>query len=329
MKRCIWLLTLVLVLVAGPASAGCDFDSTDPRCLCNHEAIQPSALLPAVQQEAVRVRMRLCLQNGTEQEVFRALATAVRDTSGWMDPFGGFADGLNLNQMLLEEDFPALGPPLDGPRWLEDRLYFSPHNLAQCDMHAHSLEPGNKCNDVFMEFHALYSYALDTLAKFDEVATLVALTELSTSWDKFLRQSRGQTPLELWFNTRSYHARRAQQFSPPPDRQWILLHPMLVMEHLSAAEEGSRTKAGLAIEVAGVNFWRQRAWYRPTGGSVIASYTDRPGVNGWAYGAMVHFGNAYSIGVTSRSGDLGILASLDFVKLIQDKNAVLDRYTNP
>ena len=43
--------------------------------------------------------------------------------------------------------------------------------------------------------------------------------------------------------------------------------------------------------------------------SVIASYADQS--DGWGYGVMYHHRNRYSLAVTSTSGDIGVVLSMD------------------
>ena len=188
---------------------------------------------------------------------------------------------------------------------------------------------GDTCFTVLNDFkHAVnlyrYKYAAITA---DE--TRVKLKKLSVEWDQYLNQSRSQTFADIFLTTviERNHFKTGYLVGPPL-RQWSLLHPSIVYEHLGAAPDGEADKFGIAIEWFGVNWWSKEGSFLPIpfGISVASNYAERPVVDDIGHGLMVHLDNKYSIGWSYRNGDNGVYFTLDLIKLIEDKKLQLERY---
>ena len=62
----------------------------------------------------------------------------------------------------------------------------------------------------------------------------------------------------------------------------------------------------IGLEIFGANWWKQDQWYVPSGGSVLAPYSDREDVADWGYGLTIHFKNSYTLGYTKHGSDDGV-----------------------
>lgn len=164
------------------------------------------------------------------------------------------------------------------------------------------------------------------------VASLVKsdLIQLSKHWDRMLDEGRSQTWLDLLVTSSLEHdAIKKNYFVKPPEIQWFLMHPSVVLENLKGASDGENDKIAVAIEWFGMNFWdkhRSPIGY-PIGASLASVYTDRPEVNDVGHGLMFHIGNSYSIGWAYHGGnDNSVYVSMDLMKLFEDKKAQYSKW---
>jgi hypothetical protein len=187
---------------------------------------------------------------------------------------------------------------------------------------------GASCDDALTEFRELFNFAQATYAAIGARNFARASRGLIVEWDRYVDEARAQTPLELFINTRAFRRTETANagFRPPPNRQWIALHPGLVIENVSEAVDGEDTIQALMIELVGMNWWRQQRAYVPSGFSIVSVYSDRPGVSDVGYGIALHFRSVYTLGFTNHNGDDGVFVSFDLLKLLQDKQKVLEAY---
>lgn len=154
--------------------------------------------------------------------------------------------------------------------------------------------------------------------------------ELDTSWDKFVKDARSQTLLDIFATTWFYDLTEDSDdtLSPPPSRQWFLLHPTIIIENVQAAIDGEQLQEGIAVEVLGINWWEDKSSpiRIPFGISGVVSYSDIPGVEDIGYGLMLYFDNKYSFGVTDHRGDIGVFVTADLLKFIGDQKGQLDSW---
>jgi len=89
------------------------------------------------------------------------------------------------------------------------------------------------------------------------------------------------------------------------------------LEYVDGLDDGDRLKGAMYAELIGVNNWRTR--FPLSGFSIIASYSDRAGADSVAWGGLFTFRNVYSVGVTDRSGDIGVFLSIDLANFYRDR----------
>lgn len=156
-------------------------------------------------------------------------------------------------------------------------------------------------------------------------STALKKLKLTTQqWENYFTKARSQTILELWLNTQLYKDEILKPgFAPPPEYQVIALHPNILMENVSAANQGSRFKTALGIEWLGINYWDKQI---PLGISLMSSYSDRAGVKSVGNGVQINLYNIYSIGVTKHQSKTGFFVSLDLLKFAEDKESQLKQY---
>lgn len=184
------------------------------------------------------------------------------------------------------------------------------------------------CRELLVHYQAIYAGVHHLLQKEYAKHVREYLDVMQRKWDDFLEKSRSQTWWELAVNSRLWRqGKKSGEFLEPPDRQWILFHPSVVLEHVSKAADGNRTEEGLMIEVVGANWWQNDKWYQPSGASYVWVYSDRAGLRDWTNGVAVHFANKYTIGATRRDGRTGYFLSVDVLELYKDKKKTLDEYT--
>lgn len=155
------------------------------------------------------------------------------------------------------------------------------------------------------------------------------LTRFDNQWKRYATEARSQTPIELFINSKWFDRKESEQgFVGAPDYQIIFLHPSVVMESVNNAADGSKFKAGLAMEWIGGNWWswsdgEDAQMETPLGVSIISTYADRAGTKDVGHGLMFHYDHVYSLGVTRHGDDTGVFLSIDLQKLFTDKAAKL------
>lgn len=333
--RIVSLLLMVGLATGLPATSAaestCGPTSTAVECLCKGGKPwkgESPALLPEVRDAAIRVRRTLCVGAASPQEVMASLIEFVESQDHWFDRFGGFKSDTKPTRQILDviqreggQEAPTLSGSLSG-NLMVGEVEFVPRSMHQCSEEA----GGKPCEDVLSEFQELYTYAHTTHAAPSALEFTNWTSGLSQQWNDYFKSARGQTPLELLLNGYLYRRNESAQFSAPPRLQWIVLHPSIVVENVSDAVDGEETRSGLFVEAFGVNRWREDRWYVPSGLSLGTVYSDRPGVEDWGYAAALHFRSVYTLGYTNHDGSDGFFVSFDFLKLLQDKNKILNEY---
>lgn len=206
-----------------------------------------------------------------------------------------------------------------------DLLELRPADEAACDNQVATRWPDKDCADYAAQFRRIYNHTQRVVSGPGAAGATAWLQQLERQWERYFRQSRSQTALELAVNGWLFKRRNtAHRFLPPPDRQWVLLHPDIALQHLPGARDGAQTQEALLIEVIGRTGWRSRPWYQPAGASLVALYADRPDTRDWAPGLAVHLRNHLSLGYSYHDGEGGLFLSLDLGKMLQDKAGTLD-----
>jgi hypothetical protein len=334
--RILYTLFAVLTLAAIPAV--CTAQRPPPpsslaaSTLCQQSEVDPASYFPQMRESAIGVRRQLCVNGATRNGVFEALVAFIREQhrSKWFESFGGFENGTDplmeaLDSMNVEAqrvDTIAFSVSADPELLVGGGEPIRPASLAVCDRRAGD----GDCAAVLQEFLTFYTYAHTTLASEGALIFASEVRGLSGEWNEYLSNSRSQTPLELLINSALFRHDETLQFSGPPGVQWIILHPSLVVENVEDALDGDNTQEALMIEVAGANWWRQDKWYVPSGSSLVAVYADRPEIEDFGYGVALHFRSVYSVGYTKHSGSDAIFVSFDLLKLLENKQRVIEQF---
>ncbi|PMG27802.1 hypothetical protein BCU94_18785 [Shewanella sp. 10N.286.52.C2] len=313
-----YILLVAVILFLWPISA----QSTES-ILCTQTLSKPKYLLE-VGQAAIKAKKKIC---AAESQLDKNLAyfDFLEEIKGWFDRYGGFKDNLFVVDAIRKRitiDNPSVTVDLS----IRNKLQvgtdaFEPANEQQCIL----ISQASSCVDVLEDFKQLYVEIQNSQAEAGRLKTLKSLNELKADWEPFLEKMKGQTALELLINQQVYK-NDSDTFSGPPASQWIVLHPMVLIENVSAAENGENTQEALGLEIIGMNWWKQEKWYMPSGGSVLAVYSDRADIDDVGYGLALHFQSNYTIGYTNHDGEDGVFISVDLIKLFQDKNKVFDSY---
>lgn len=192
--------------------------------------------------------------------------------------------------------------------------------LAACE------EPGKvaECTRSYVEAKILVRYATVTKRALSYVsarnignlAKEVALYD--KRWGHYFNDARSQFFWELWLNGQLYGATQKDGggLKSPPNYQVILLHPSVGLEFVDT-RAGDRFREAIVLEGIGYNGWR---WSDgdmkfPLGISLIGIYGDRSSVPEFGWGALLHYNNNLSLGITRRGGHTGAVLSLDLAKL--------------
>jgi hypothetical protein len=325
-------LAIFLLACLSAAGAHAAAAADDPAALCaqSDQALQHAdPLFPEIRDAALGVRRVLCEDGGSRPQILVAFADFVAQVraSQWFAPYGGFRDGKDPFQKVLE----LLGDPQGGPPTMAvvgpdaqevlevTGAFFEPAIRTQCDTRSGVAD----CARVLQEFADYYNYAQNTYVSAGAIAFAQTVSGFSREWDQYLDNGKGFTPLELLVNSYFFKRNEKSHFSSPPEIQWIVLHPEVVVENVQGALDGDNTMEALMVEVLGASWWRQDKWYLPNGGSLIAAYADRAGVKDLGYGVALHFRGTFSVGYTRHKGKGGVLVSYDLLKLLQDKQTVL------
>lgn len=142
-------------------------------------------------------------------------------------------------------------------------------------------------------------------------------------WKNFIDNARYQTPLDVWLTTIYYGDRfNGKDLVGPPNAQLFLFRPTVVYEHLDSVNKGDRDKVSLAIEWAGINWWR-----KGFGFSVTSTYRDQANVRSTSLGLTLHIKNKYSFGFASRGhGDNSFFINFDVLEWFGDKEEKYKKY---
>jgi len=204
---------------------------------------------------------------------------------------------------------------------------FKVTNVSQCNNRANEIAPAQNCKSALKEFKAIYDFAEGTYAQPKALPLIKHLSDLEKEWDDFYKNSRSQTLLEMLINGALFQSdNQEHRFMSPPDSQIIFMHPGLVIENIDDAVDGNQTKEALMLELIGINYWRERDWYVPSGGSIIALYSDRPAIHDVGYGIAIHFANKFTLGYSDHGSQEGYFISVDLLELLKDKKTLLNEY---
>lgn len=267
-------------------------------------------------------------RGATEAEIDIAYRVFLNVSRGWFNQFGGFeGDVLPISYMeslVSSSNNSSVSVDVlpNDTLSVHDKV-FVPADVEKCASVA-----GGDCADVLYEFVDLYGPAQHEYSMPEVEQVITTIEELRKEWEPFLTTMRSQTALELTINGLWSKRNETDDWMRPPSMQWIVLHPIVLLEYVDAAKDGSEMNEALGLEIIGANWWKQDKWYIPTGGSLLALYSDRAEVDDWRYGVAVHFNSNYTIGYTNRGGDSGIFLSVDLLKAFEDKEKVFNSYLN-
>lgn len=218
---------------------------------------------------------------------------------------------------------PMLAISMDHPDYykIEDAL------LNSCNQAAKTKSPDMDCQSALEEFAEIYNFAQGTYSQPLAFELSKRLDFLETRWNSFYEESKSQMFWEMIANGALFQRNnKAYQFSEPPSWQLVLMHPSVVVENVEDAIDGDQFKEALMLEAIGVDWWQQDKWYLPSGGALIAVYSDRLDVDDWGYGVALNFRSKFTIGVAEHGDDRGVFMTIDLMKLIQDKKKTIDNY---
>lgn len=200
-------------------------------------------------------------------------------------------------------------------------------DVRKCDVTVKAISSSGNCQSALMEFKRIYNFAHGTLSQPKALELVQYLDGLEKQWDDFYENGRSQTIWEMLINGKRFQSdNQEHKFMPPPDSQLIVMHPGLVIENVSDSLDGDQTKEAIMLEVIGINWWRNSKWYKPSGISAIALYTDRAGVEDVGYGLAIHFANKFTLGYSDHDGADGYFISVDLLELLKDKKTLLNEY---
>lgn len=287
--------------------------------------------------KAKEIRSDFCHDNNSKQLNLQNRVLALLDDLGRFFPTNDKYNSLkmleikrleqneNIQPAVLElEDDPIIAIRIATD---ENTLRITDDLLSSCKNRADQLSNGSSCISALSEFQKIYNYAQGTISQPIAYQMFEKLEELEEEWNNFIFESKSQTLLELGINRSIYNGKKDNlRFKSPPNWQLILLHPNIIIENVTEAIDGQETKEAIMIEAIGINWWKQDVLILPTGISLIGLYSDRAELKDWRYGAALHFNSNISFGVTYRDDNYGIFGTIDFLKLLQDKNKVLKKY---
>lgn len=312
----LWLVAAIAFWWTIPAQ------STESK-LCT-QALSKPIYLVEIGQAAEIAKTEICAAE-SQIEMNLAYIDFLDEIRGWFNPYGGFKDPVYVVD-ALKRRITIANPSVTVDLSVSDKLQvgtdtFEPADENKCI----EVSRATRCVEVFEEFIQLYVEIQNLQAEPERIETLKKLKKLRADWDPFLEQMKGQTGLELLINRHAYR-NDTDTFSGPPSSQWIVLHPTVLIENVSAAADGENTQEALGLEIIGMNWWKQDKWYAPSGASVLAVYSDRTDVDDVGYGVALHFLSNYTIGYTNHGGEDGFFVSVDIIKLFQDKKNVFESY---
>lgn len=161
---------------------------------------------------------------------------------------------------------------------------------------------------------ALRSFVPDQMQAIQSAEARAAVRD--TRWRSYFADARSQYPWELFVNSLVYESKLRSNLgiSGPPNWQWIVLHPDIGMQYVRDAARGERFQPALVLELIGYNRWTWGADNKPQnawGVSLVRTYADTASVPTSAWGIAIHRNNKYSLTLTRRDGNTGVLLSLD------------------
>jgi hypothetical protein len=212
---------------------------------------------------------------------------------------------------------------------LDSIVPLSVHNdvLDECNTSAKAISIDSDCKAALIEFGVIYNFAQSTLAQPSAFELSKRLSLLEQKWDEFYNESKSQTIWELSINGALFQKENKEHvFADPPSLQLVVMHPTVVIENVADAVDGEQLKQSIMIEVIGADWWKQDKWFFPSGGAIIATYSDRSGVDDWGYGVSLNFESKFTLGASDHGGDIGFFITIDFLKLIQDKTSTIKKY---
>ncbi|OBT08221.1 hypothetical protein A9267_10920 [Shewanella sp. UCD-FRSSP16_17] len=168
------------------------------------------------------------------------------------------------------------------------------------EQHCVSLEY-QSCKELFSDIGRISRIPNHFIRSNYSDESLKGIRKKSAAWDKFSDNSRFQFPIDILFTSWIYSETLTdgRNLNFPPNYQYFLLHPSLVIEHFSAEQSGDKDKLGLAVEWGGFNRWDADI---PWGISLASVYSDRVEGNSIGHGLMFHIYNNFSFGFANRGG---------------------------
>lgn len=233
-----------------------------------------------------------------------------------------------LADYLQRNEVPQMQAKNNGRIEMNMRPYQVITDLNVCNAMVAEVETSGNCKKALEEFVAIYSDGQAFYSLYKAVKTVGQLETLEDKWEAFLEHSKSQTIWELAFNGWLYKKSEDASFKRPPSRQWILLHPGIVIESVSEAVDGDETREALSLDVIGYNDWTRDEWYIPSGVSYTLLYSDRKDVKDWGNGISLHFKNKYVLGISEHDGDEGWYVSVDLLDFLRDKKQQFNAYTS-
>jgi len=315
-QKYLWLFAAIAIWWSLPAQSTAS-------SLCT-QALSKPIYLQEIGKEAEKAKSIIC---ATESQIEMNLAyiNFLNNIKGWFDPYGGFKESGDFVD-AIKNHITSANPSVVVDLSLNNKLQvgtdtFEPANESKCIQ----ISNAARCVEVLEEFVKLHGEIQSLQAEPERQKTIEELKKLQAAWEPFLEQMKGQTGLELLINRIAYKNDN-DKFSGPPTSQWIVLHPTVLIENVSAAADGDNTQEALGLEIIGMNWWKQDKWYVPSGASVLAVYSDRTDVDDVGYGVALHLLSNYTVGYTNHGGEDGVFVSVDLIKLFQDKKKVFESY---
>lgn len=288
--------------------------------------IEEAKYVKAVRKAALDfIEFKKC-NKATPDEVEVAYTKFLTDSKGWFDRYGGFGGGsspiehIRALSLRTGKKSVAVGISVSDTLMIHGKE-FVPADINECERIA-----GVACGHVIDEFVAFYTEAHNEYTRDELVPIKKHIDDLRKEWEPFLDTMRSQTILEQTVNGWWYRRNETTDFSEPPNMQWILLHPIFLLEYVDDAKDGNEMNEALGLEIFGANWWKKREWYIPTGCSILALYSDREDVDDWGYGLAIHFDSNYTLGISNHNGDNGVFLSVDLLKIFHDKKSVFNSY---
>lgn len=201
----------------------------------------------------------------------------------------------------------------------------------------------SSCKQARADFIQIYYFTLDGAHIVGQwyvnttKKTVLAIKQNAGLWVKYRNEKKSMYLWESAINELLIDV-KDEGTQPPPNHQWIFLHPTPSLEYTGGSADSF--KPGIALEVFGINGWRWQdgemkapfgiPYLKALGVSAITNYSERQGYKRLSYGAMVHFNHHYSLGVTRGKGPDGsetkILLTIDLLKWFEDKSDKVKKF---